>query len=356
MKNWKKNLTVVAIISLLLVLGTVLVDAQSTNENNWTDQCNFEIFIHKPDNVFRADGVDTAIMVIVITLKENAQWVTSQSNVSILLNSKNGTITPMKVTIPKGMGMSEKISLTSTQPGIAKVTAKSVGGFGGANTTIKFATPPKPCELYLKTEPKQNIPANGSALLGITVKLLDKNGQPFKPRKDRIIDTWTNRGDVGPQITIYNNTLYGRELFGTYKWGPTKIEAISHHFNLTNNIEVTFSPVIIFSNIFFAFLGGILGGFLKYYHEYKKGILFWPKKQKNDTYRLGMVSHTFINGLGGTFVYMCACYDVPFTNIFGLPVGIVYGAFVIGAIGGLYGFIIIYGLGGIINFFISGQK
>jgi hypothetical protein len=363
MKKRKWILPVVAVISLFLLLASVSVDAQETkgyNEDDWTDQCELVILGHESTKTFRADGVDKAKMRIGIAEKDKKAIEPSelvlckaQSDVTVILISENGTVKPQNVTIPKGNIVSEDISLTSTQPGIASITAMAAN-FNATGTSIKFATPPKPCVLYLDAIPKENITANGSALVRLTAKLLDKNGEPFKPYEDRKIDTWTDRGEGGPQIIISKNMLYGQGRFGTYKWGHSKITAISHDFNLTCNTVATFNPTIILPNIILALLGGFLGGFMKYYYEYKKGILFWPKKQKNGTYRLGMVGHSTINAFGGLIVYMGACYDVPFTNILGLPVEIGPSVFIIGLIGGLYGSIIISGLGKLINLVIGG--
>ena len=69
-----------------------------------------------------------------------------------------------------------------------------------------------------------------------------------------------------------------------------------------------------------------------------------------------MLGHSIINAFGGLIVYMGACYDVPFTNIFDLPVEIGPSVFIIGVMGGLYGSIIISGLGKSINLVIGGDK
>jgi hypothetical protein len=347
MKRWEKIPPSVVVISLLLLLGCGSADAQGTSGYNggvWTTQCKLAISEHQPDKTFSANEVDEAKMNIVIRDKKTNYPVIAQSDIEVWLSSTNGTAKPQNVTISKGNANSEAISLTSTQPGIASVIAEAAG-FEAATTSVEFVTPPRPCELLLEAHPTKNIPANGKDSAKLTVKLLCPDGEPFIPqKKDVHIDIWTNKGETCA-LKISTNTPYGREEFRTYKWGTINITARSPDFGLEDSTEVTFISTITALTIFIALLGGFLGGVVKYYQEYKKGIIFWPQKQENDTWRLGMLGHSFLHAFFGIIVYMGACLNMPLTNLFELPPDIWYGVFMIGFTGGIFFFFIISGWG-----------
>ena len=346
MEKWKKILLIVVVI--LLLLGGVSVNAQGYNEDDWIAQCKLAIFEHQPDKTVRADGVDKAKMNIVIRDKKTNKMDEVQSDVEVLLSSENGTVEPQTVTISKGEVKSEDISLTSTQPGIARVKSEA-GGFDVATTSVEFVLPPKPCELSLSARPTENITADGKHPTNLTVKLLINN-DPFIPQVDYIyIDIVTNRGETLPKIKIPKDKGYGQGQYKTQRGGTVKITAESVDFELKNSIDVTFVSPLTSLTLLLSLLGGFLGGLVKYYQEYKKGIVFLPKHQTDGTWRLGMLGHSFFHAFFGLIVYIGACLNMPLTNLFNLPIDIWHGVFMIGVTGGLFFFAIIYFWGFIIK-------
>ena len=340
MKKWKKILLIVVVISLLL--GCVSVDAQVNKGyegNDWTAQHKLGIIMHQQNGKFSANGVDEAKMNIVIRNKMTNCLAEAQSDIEVLLSSNNSIVKPQKVIIFKGKAMSEDVSLTSTQPGIASVIAEAVG-FEVATASVEFVPPPVPRELLLTSFPNENVLADGRHPTTLTVKILNPDEEPFMPQVDRYIHIWTNKGEKPPQIIIYARKPYGQGGFMTYKRGTVTITAKSHDFNLEDSTVVTFISPITLLTLIVAALGGFLAGVFKYYREYKDRILIKPKKI-DGTWRLGIFGHSVFHSLFGTVVYLAASLNIPGTNVFNLPISIPRGAFVIGLTGGLFFFAII---------------
>ena len=341
MKKCKKILPIVVVI--LLLLCCVSVNAQVNteyNKNDWTAQYKLDISEHQLNKTFSANGVDEAKMNVVIKNKTTNILAEALSDIDVLIRSENSIAKPQKVIIFKGEAISEEISLTSTQPGVATVTAEAIG-FEVATTSVEFAPPPVPCELLLTAFPNENILADGRHPTTLTVKLLNPDDELFIPQVDKSIDVWTNRGEILPQIKIPKEKFYGREEFSTYKEGIVNITARSPDFNLEGKTEATFISPVTLLTLIFAALGGFLAGIFKYYQEYKKGIVFLPKRQRDSTWRLGMLGHSIFHAVFGLIVYMGACLNMPLTNLFKLPIGIWSGALMIGVTGGLFFFAII---------------
>ena len=349
MKKWEKILPSVVVISLLLLLGCVSVDAQGNNdydEGVWTDQCKLNIHEHQSNKTVRADGVDKAKMNIVIRDKKTNQLTKAQSDVKILLNSEKGIIEPqtVTVTISKGEIMSEAISLTSKKPGIARVKAEAAG-FEAVSASVEFVPPPKPCKLSFDARPTENITADGKHPTNLSVKLLLINNEPHIPQVDDIyVDIVTNRGENFPKkIKIPKDIGYGEGQYKTYRWGTVKITAVakSVDFDLEGSTDVTFVRPFTSLTLLLALLGGFLGGSVKYYQEHKQGIVFWPKRQRTGTWRLGMIGHSIFHALFGVIIYIGACLNIPPTNLFKVDIECLHGAFMIGFIGGVFFFLII---------------
>ena len=342
-KKREKILLVMVVISLLLLLCRGSIDAQGNNgynEDDWETQCKLAISEHQPDKTFSATGEDEAKMNIVIQDRKTNNLAEAQSDIVVLFSSTNGSVKPRTITIVTGSAMSEDISLTSTQPGIAIVTA-AAAGFEATSASVKFASPPKPCELRLTAHPNENILADGMHPATLTVKLLNPDDEPFIPQVDTYIDIWTNRGEALPQIKISKKKPYGREEFTTYKKGTVRIIAKSLDFGLEDSTEVTFVSPLTSLTLLLSLVGGFLGGVVKYYQEYRKGLVFLPKHETVDTWRLGMLGHSFFHALFGLIVYVAACLNMPLANLFNLPVDIWSGVFMIGLTGGLFFFAII---------------
>ena len=340
MKKWK-ILLIVVVISLLL--GSVSVNAgvnNGDNINDWTAQYKLDINKHQPNKTFSSNGVDTAKMNIVIRNKTTNNLARALSDREVLLGSENSIIKPRKVTIIKGDARSEDISLTSTQPGIAKVKAEGIGFDEVATTSVEFTPPSVPSALLLAAFPNENILADGIHPTRLTVRLLKQDGELFIPQVDRYIDMGTDRGETPPRIKISNENYFGKEDYTTYKAGTVNITAKSHDFNLEDSTLVTFISPITLLTLIFAALGGFLAGIFKYYREYKDGIFIKPKKI-GDTRRLGMLVHAIIHAFFGLVVYIGACVNMPLSNVFDLPIDIWHGVFMIGITGGLFFFAII---------------
>ncbi len=168
------------------------------------------------------------------------------------------------------------------------------------------------------------------------------DGNLFIPKTDVNIDISTSKGERLPPIQIRKNKLYVRAEFNTTKTGVVQIKASSPDFRLENNVNVTFVSAVTLLTMLFALLGGIIGGFVKYYEENKKNISFLPKYQSDGTWSLGMLGYAAFHALFGFIVYLGATFDMPFTNLFKLPYYNWVGALMIGVTGGLFGSVIIY--------------
>lgn len=331
MKKWKNIFTIVVVI--LFFFSCVSVNAQANNEYK------LDINQHQLNKTFIA-GLEEAKMNVVIKKKTTNTLAGTLSDIDVLISSENSIVKPQKVTIFKGETQSEEISLTSTESGVAIVTAEAIG-FEATTTNVEFKQPTVPRELLITAFPNENILADGKHPTNLTVMLLNPDDEPFIPQVDRYIDVWTNRGETLPQIKITKEKFYGREEFFSYKKGTVNILAKSSDFNLEGETEVAFISPVTFSTMILAILGGFLAGVFKYYQEYKKGIVFLPKHQKDYTWRLGMLGHSIFHAFFGLIVYIGACLNMPLTNSFKLPIDIWSGAFMIGLTGGLYFFTII---------------
>jgi hypothetical protein len=284
--------------------------------------CVLHISMHQQNGQFRANGVDEAKMNIQIRNKDTNSLVLAQSDIEVCINATNSIVKPRNTIISKGKTMSGDISLTSTQPGIASVTAEAVANavdFEDDIASVKFVPPPVPSKLLLTALPNENVLADGVQPTELTVRLFDQNGKIFRPLVNLCIDMGTN--------------------FTTYKRGTVNITAISHHPNLTDSTMVSFISPITLLTLFLAALGGLCAGASKYYQEYKDKI-FTPKR-KDGTLHLGFVGHLIFHSLFGIVIFILASFNIPGTNVFNLPIGIGWGAFVIGLIGGFYFFVII---------------
>jgi len=320
----------------------VSVDAQINNDynekNDWTIQHKLDISKHQLDKTFVANGVDEAKMNIVIKNKTTNILADAQSDIEVLLSSKNGIVKPRKILILKGKAMSEDISITSPHPGNASIIAEAVG-FEVVSTSVEFEPPKDPQELLLIAFPTEDIPANGNNPTKLTVKLLDSDDELFISLEDRYIDIWTNRGETLPQIKISKEKPYGRLEYKTCERGTVNFTARSPDFGLEGSTEVTFISPITLITSFFAALGGSLAGFLKYYREHEGKILVKPKKI-DGAWRLGISGNLVIHSICGVLAYIAASLSMPGTNIHNLPISTCRGAFMVGLIGGFFFFCI----------------
>ena len=326
-------------ISLILVTSVEAKFNDEYNNDNWTAKYKLEIYKHHLNKTYNANGEDKAKMNIVMKNKTNDVLERAQSDIEILLRSDRGILKSQKITILEGKAMSEDFSLTATQSGIIIVIAEAIG-FEVAKTRVEFVPSPNPSELKLTAQPNENIMANGKKSTKLTVKLLNPDESLFIPQADKQIDIWTNKGEKLQLINISKDKPYAQTEFKSYKPGTVDIIASSPDFNLKDHSNVTFvSPITLFT-IFIAFLGGFLGGAVKYYQDHKNGFSFLPKRQKNGTWKLRMFGNAFFHAFCGVIVFVAAFFEMPQTNIFYLPIDIWYGVFMIGFTGGLYFFTI----------------
>jgi hypothetical protein len=216
MKKWKMILLIVVVI--LFLLSCVSVNAQVNNgnsENDWFAQCKLSICEHQQGRIISSDGVDKAKMHIEIEDKITDDLEEAQSDITVWIYSDIGTIEPQEVTIVKNSPKSDDISLTSTNPGTARITAKAAH-LGNATTEVDFKSPPDPCRLLLTASPNKNVLADGRHPTNFTVKLLDTNGAPIKPPRDVCIHFGTNKGEIPPHNNyIPGKTLWAWELYDT---------------------------------------------------------------------------------------------------------------------------------------------
>jgi hypothetical protein len=345
MKKWKMILPIVVVISFLL--SCVSVNAQvnnGNNENDWFAQHKLSINIHE-NKTFSSNGVDKAKMSIEIRNKTTDRLVEAPFNISIVLRSSIGNVKPREVILVMNGLQSEEILVNSTQPGNASIKAEAANFDVAAYASVEFKPQPDPCELLLTALPNENILADRVHSTTLTVKLLDTNDEPIKPLEDRYIDIGTKGGSM-PKIIIGKGKLYGQMNFTTYKGGNHTITAKSHDFTLEDSTVVTFiSPITLLTAIF-AMIGGLLAGIVKYYYKhYEKDFVGSPKQQNDGTWRLGMLGHGIFHIFFGFIIYVGACVNMPFTNLFKLPIDIWYGVLMIGLTGGLFFFAIIYSWG-----------
>ena len=333
--------------------GTASVEAEAVNFTVANARVEFvppvlsvlHINMHQQNGQFSANGVDEAKMNIQIRTKDRNSLVFAQSDIEVCLSATNNSIVkPSRITIFEGKPMSEDISLTSTQPGIASVTAEavveSVDFIEVGTASLEFVSPPVPSKLLLTASPNENVLADGRHPTILTVKLLDQNEKMFTPLVNLCIDMGTNKGDRPPQIIIYREKLFGQGNFTTYKRGTVNITAISHHhLNLNDSTMVSFISPITLLTLFFAMLGGLCAGIIRYFQDIK-GKMYIPKKI-DGTFYFGFVLNLFLHSLFGIVIFILAFFDIPRTNVFKIPICIGPGAFVIGFIGGFSFFVII---------------
>jgi hypothetical protein len=333
--------------------GTASVEAEAANFTVTNARvefvppvlCVLHINMHQQNGQFHANGMDEAKMNIQIRNKDTNSLVLAQSDIEVCLSATNNSIVkPSRITIFEGTQMSEDISLTSTQPGIASVTAEavveSVDFIEVGTASVEFVSPPVPSKLLLTASPNENVLADGRHPTVLTVKLLDQNEKMFTPLVNLCIDMGTNKGDTPPQIFIYREKVYGQGNFTTYKRGTVNITAISHHhLNLNDSTMVSFISPITLLTLFFAMLGGLCAGIIRYFQDIK-GKIFIPKKI-DGTFYFGFVLNLFLHSLFGIVIFILAFFDIPRTNVFKIPICIGPGAFVIGFIGGFSFFVII---------------
>jgi len=329
-----KILTILLVILILLFLGSISVDAQRAgdhNEGNWPDQFELFIFVPEPNKNVSANGLEEAKMYMAILNKATNHPDRAQSDVEVWLSSENdqSILEPQMVTISEGEGRSEDISLRSKKAGTVTVTAIPVGIFNSTSTTVTFVPPEEPSALFFEASPKENIPADGSHSVKLTVKLLyPPNNQPYVSPKNISIDTWTDKGDQGPQIIIAKDTRVGQGEFTTYKVGTVNITAKSYDFNLEDMIKVTFISIITKLTLFLAAVGGLLGGFVKYIQENKK-----------DGSRLNMIKLGIAYLICGVVLYIGAALRVQSMNEYNIPIESLFGVFLVGFVGGFVGFV-----------------
>jgi hypothetical protein len=271
--------------------GTASVEAEAANFEVANARVEFvppvlcALHIHMPrqNGQFLANGVDEAKMNIQIRNNDTNSLVFAQSDIVVCLRATNNSIVkPSKITILEGKQMSEDISLTSTQPGIASVTAEAVAEavdfIEAVTARVEFVSPPVPSKLLLTALPNENILADGRNSTELTVKLFDQNDKIFTPPVNLCIDMGTNNGDTPPQIIIYREKVYGQGNFTTYKRGTVNITAISHQYhNLNDSTMVSFISPITLLTLFLAALGGLCAGIIRYFQDIK-GKIFIPKK------------------------------------------------------------------------------
>jgi len=337
-----KILTIIILFSVFFY-NCVLVDAQINDEypnDNWSSPYKLYIQKYQENKTISANGEDKAEMIIVIRNKITNQLSKAPFDLEILLKSENCIVKPQKVTILEDQTTSDEIILTSTQSGIAIVTAEAVG-FESINTHVEFTPPGKPAELYIVAIPNESIVADGRKTMKLRVMLVKQDGELFKPQKSEFVDITTNRGERLPQMEISKNMPYGEEYYQTYEEGYVIFLAKSIYFKLESETMASFISPINCLTTFLALLGGLLGGIIKYYQEHKKGYPLFPKKQENKYLRLGLLGHFILHAIFGLLMYIGACFNMPLTNLFELPVSVNYGVFMIGLTGGLFFFAVI---------------
>ena len=261
MVKWKRILQIVLVASLLL--GCALVNAQTSDEyDDWIAQHKLGIEKHDPNETFSHNGVDKAQMNVVIRNKTTGELGKAPFNISVMIYIENGIPKLRNVNIPKDEAISEEISLTSYQSGIANVTA-SADGFEAVNTSINFTKPhPEPHELLLEAYYMgKPILVDESILDGITkatlrVKLLDKDGQLIYS-KDKQID-FLLQNENEPTKKIYKGNYYVEYYPDIGVQGPVNITAA---YDLENGSLLKSTPIeLIFathpSALFFEILVG----------------------------------------------------------------------------------------------------
>ncbi len=328
-----------ALVAISLILGSISVKAQvddKLNEN--ITQYELKIYLFEPSRTFSSDGIDKARMCITLINKTSGGLEHADSDIEVLLKlgSQIGDLSTHEVKILKDSGKSEDFNLTSTQPGTVVVVANAVN-FDETNASITFEPPPVPSEIYMEAHPDKNILANNNASTTLTVELLKADGEPFKPSSDINIDLWTTTGETVGPVTIFKDKFYGKTKFATFKPGDVNITASSPEYTLNSMpITVSFVTPFTFFAIIIATIGGLVGGFIRYYSENQKGIVLRPTRQKDGTWRLGMIGDVLFHALSGCVVYLGAIYNWYGTNLVpNFPTYTSLGSFLIGLFGGL---------------------
>ncbi len=334
----KKMRTITTII-LILIYASFSVNAQGDvySKNVWSDQYKLEIYFLQNKTFIL--GQEEAKISIGIKNKKTNSLEIAQYNTTVFLSSDKSILDPSKIIILKGEAKSDDVSLSPVQPGIVTIKAESVG-FDAVTALLEFVPQPNPSELNLTAHPTEKLMADGKDSTKLMVKLMYPDGRLFMPQADKSIFISTNLGDF-QQLNISRLEPYVQTQFRTYKPGIVEIIAASPDYNLEGHVKVSFVSPITLLTALLALLGGFIGGIVKYYQENKKGIGFFPKLQKDGKWRLSMLGTAIFHGIFGYIVYLGASLNMPFTNVFDLPVDIGNGALLLGFTGGVFFFTLI---------------
>ncbi|MEM2925831.1 MAG: S-layer protein domain-containing protein [Methanocellales archaeon] len=170
------------ILIVIAVIGVIL----------WFNQ---KLKIYPLPREIPADGVSSARIVI-----ESINYFKFpkpvKSNTKIELSTTIGTL-PSSILIPKGSSRVETALIASKEVGTAEIVAKADDL--KARAKVIFIAP----ELFLKLSAEPNeLPADGKSISTITIRIEDKNGNPFMLPRERIVHLSTTLGTIGSPIKI----------------------------------------------------------------------------------------------------------------------------------------------------------
>jgi hypothetical protein len=196
--------------------------------------------------------------------------VIADRSYNIGLRSSTGTVTPKSVTIEKGMA-SATASLESRTPGDAIVTASPNNGAKPTQGTATFCDTGS-TEIFIVTPPKGRGPADGTTPITVAVKFADKNGTAVKLEHPRVVSLssdgvgkWIAKPPTSSSFTVPANECVGEADLTSEDPGTMGLTVSVPGLPDVPKSEFTFFPLLGWSFLALAAIGGICGAFVRLY-------------------------------------------------------------------------------------------